>query len=189
MQKNKFLKTNQLFPLYAAFYILLALTVATCSNKNQQIIDCSWQTHVVKELSFQYPPKFEKMDVDNFTEKLDDMSNISTFVHNKYDRLVAYHIYNVTGTPPTMQDALWGCVSAILTNRDATDVSYYLTSISDNTIGTKINYKLYSTEYTGFAFIYQNNTHLELLFFLPLTKAYSDEELERIITGIKVSRK
>ncbi len=151
-------------------------------SSDAQVLRREWGTRVIDSVSFEYPNKFSEM-------KLDDSGLVCAmraFSDNRTDRLAMYLIFDFQDHPVTKEDSLEGSVVNALTSSNATDIEFFDVNVTDSTVETKFRYKIGTDAFRGFAFIYNEGNHFESVLFLPITRDYPDEYIERIRSSIKV---
>ncbi len=151
-------------------------------SSDDQVLRREWDTCVIDSVSFEYPNTFSEM-------KLDDSGLVCAmraFSDNRTDRLAMYLIYDFQDSPVKKEDSLEGSVVNALTSNKATDIEFFDVNITATTVEAKFKYKIGAKDFRGFGFIYNEGNHFESVLFLPITKDYPDEYIERIRSSIKV---
>ena len=174
--------------LSVGFGVFLGLIVfLSWMNSDQQLIKREWHTVTIESVSFQYPNKFNEMNLDLADEQKETTSRMQAFSDGNNDRHAMYLIYDIMTNAPSMDDSLSGSLANMLENMNATDVNYYDIEFTDYTLETKVSYNIGKNTYIGYAFIYNKNNHYESMFFVPYKKRFSNEYLEKLISSIKIS--
>ena len=169
--------------------IISNITVIGNETVNKKLTATTvWKTQVIQDVSFQYPPNFEEIKGMASESLASSTTRAQFFVHSGKEQMVMYSIIDFKTAINPASDFLLGNVEGFL-HDIATDIRYYDNVSTENTYGTKVIYKINDKPYVGYAFIYAKGKHVESLLFLPHVKEYSDEDLERIKAGIKVTVK
>lgn len=153
-------------------------------RSDTELVKRPWETHTIGSVSFQYPSKFTELQLDNAAE--DKNYTMRVFSDNNSERVALYLQYDFVSDNPKIEDSLSGSMLGALQNINATDIEWFDTIAGDNTLSTKVRYKISGAEYTGYGFIYNNDMHYESVYFIPYSKKYSEEFLNRIIMNIQV---
>ena len=182
--KNKgiVLKISILIILTAVLFSSLFLFVRL--NSDQEIVKKSWKTHKIGKVSFQYPAEFTQLEIG--PEVKNQNCEIKIFSDNNNERIAMYLIYDFIENPLTMEESLSGSVLNALENIGATENEWFDTNFSENTLSTKFKYKIEEKEYTGYGFIFNKDYHFESVYFIPYSKNYSNEYLNKIVENIIV---
>ena len=108
------------------------------------------------------------------------------FSDKKEDRFAMNFIFDFKEEPPAPEESLSGSMLNSLENIKATEVEWVDSQFYEDAVTTKVKYKIGKNERLGFGIIYFKNWHYELGIFLPYTKNYSEEFLNKIINSISV---
>ena len=181
--KNK----KVIYKIFAYILLLLILiggTVLTTSfSSDSYVVKKEWNLIKNGNLSFEYPNKFTEL---NLGEKPENIENMAYFSDKKEDRFAMNLIFDFKEEPPTPEDSLSGSILNSLENIKATEIEWIDSQFYENAVTTKVKYKIGKNERLGFGIIYFKNWHYELGIFLPYTKDYSEDFLNKIINSVSV---
>jgi hypothetical protein len=164
--------------------LLGSIVLFSWINTDQQQIKRNWLTHNIGNISFQYPTKFQELKLDTNNE----LCKMRVFSDNHNDRIAMYLVYDFKENPVKMDESLEGSISNALNNIKATDIDYFDVKYTPNTVEKNIKYKIGTKEYIGYGFIYNKENHFELVLFIPITKGFSPEYLDKIKKGVKINQ-
>ena len=151
-------------------------------NSDSYIVKKNWDVIKNGNMSFEYPFKFSEMKIDVDI----DVAEMKVFNDGKEDRFAFNFIYDFKDEPPKPEDSLSGSILSSLANVNATDIEWVESEFFDNAVTTKVKYKVGNNERTGFGIIYFKDWHYETASFLPYSKDFSDDFLNRIINSISI---
>lgn len=164
--------------------ILVGGTLAAAKfSSDSYIVKKEWNLIKNGNLSFEYPNPLIEMKTD---DKPENVEKLAYFLDKKEDRFAMNFIFDFKEEPPAPEDSLSGAILNSLGTIKASDVEWIDSQFSENSVTTKVRYKTGNNERTGFGIIYFKDWHYELALFLPYTKDYSEEFLNKIISSIKV---
>lgn len=171
-----------------AYIFLLAIivcgtTLMTKFSSDSYIVKREW--NVIKEgnLTFEYPNRFSEISLG---EKPENAEKISYFSDKKNDRYAMYLIFDFNQEPPAPEDSLSGAIINSLSTIKATDIEWIDPEFYEDAVTTKVKYKAGRGERLGFGIIYFKDWHYEVALFLPATKDFSEEFLNKVIESIAV---
>jgi hypothetical protein len=154
-------------------------------KSDKELVKRPWETHSFGSVSFQYPSKFTELELE--TDADNQNYTMRIFSDNDNERVALCLLYDFASDNPKMEDSLSGSMLGALQNMNATDVEWFDTIAGEKTLGTKVKYKIGGTDYVGYGFIYNNDMHYESVYFIPYSKKYPEEFLDRIIKNIQVN--
>lgn len=164
--------------------ILIGGTVITTKfSSDSYVVKKEWTQIKNGNLSFEYPNKFIELNLGEEPENIDKMAYFSD---KKEDRFAMNLIFDFKEEPPAPEESLSGSILNSLEYIKATEVEWVDSQFYEDAVTTKVKYKIGKNERLGFGIIYFKNWHYELGIFLPYTKDYSEEFLNKIINSISV---
>ena len=180
--KNR--KTTVKIIAYICTLILIFGTILFLSklNSDSYLIKRNWNVIKNGNMSFEYPFKFSEMKVDVDM----DAAEMKVFNDGKEDRFALNFIYDFKGEPPKPEDSLSGSILSSLSSVNATDIEWIDSEFYENAVTTKVKYKVGNNERIGFGIVYFKDLHYELASFLPYSRDYSDNFLNKIINSISI---
>lgn len=170
---------------YISLLIILFGSTALISkhSADSYVVKKEWNLIKNGKLSFEYPNAFSELDLGEKPENIDAMA---CFSDKKNDRYAMNLLFDFNAEPPAPEDSLSGAILNSLETIKATDVEWIDSQFYENGITTKVKYKTGKNERIGFGIIYFKNWHYELAVFLPVSKDFSDDFLNKIINSIVV---
>ena len=106
----------------------------------------------------------------------------------KEDRFAMNMIFDFKTEPPAPEESLSGAILNVLENIKATEVEWIDSQFYEDAVTTKVKYKIGKNERLGFGIIYFKDWYYELCLFLPYTKDFSEEFLNKIINSFNVEK-
>ena len=180
--KNR--KTTVKIIVYIGTLILMSGTILFLSklNSDSYIIKRNWNVIKNGNMSFEYPFKFSEMNVDVDV----DIAEMKVFADGKEDRFAVNLIYDFKSEAPNPEDSLSGSILSSLASVNATDIEWIDSEFYENAVTAKVKYKIENNERIGFGIVYFKDLHYELASFLPYSKDYSEDFLNKIVNSISI---
>ncbi len=172
-------------------YILLLLiliggtVIITKISSDSYIVKKEWNLIKNGNLSFEYPNNFIEL---NLGEKPENIEKRAYFSDKKEDRFAMNMIFDFKTEPPAPEESLSGAILNVLENIKATEVEWIDSQFYEDAVTTKVKYKIGKNERLGFGIIYFKDWYYELCLFLPYTKDFSEEFLNKIINSVNVEK-
>lgn len=171
----------------AAFVLVLLIlggstVIFTKLSSDSYVVKKEWNVIKNGNLSFEYPDKLVKIDSIKTPENCEKMECF--FNKGATDRFVMNFVFDFKDEPPAPEDSLSGGVLNALEKLKATDIEWIDPVFYEDAVTTKVKYKIGEKEHLGFGVVYFKDRHYETATFLPNTKDYSQEFLDRIIGSI-----
>lgn len=183
-----FVENKKIIYKILAYIILLLIliggtVVITKFSSDSYVVKKEWKQIKNGNLSFEYPSKFAEINLGEKTENIEEMTS---FCNKKQDRFAINMIFDFKSEPPAPENSLSGAILNVLENIKATEIEWIDSQFYEDAVTTKVKYKIGKNERIGFGIIYFKNWHYELGIFLPYTKDYSEEFLNKIINSVNV---
>ena len=183
-----FVENKKIIYKILAYIILLLIliggtAVITKFSSDSYVVKKEWKQIKNGNLSFEYPSKFAEINLGEKTENIEEMTS---FCNKKQDRFAINMIFDFKSEPPAPENSLSGAILNVLENIKATEIEWIDSQFYEDAVTTKVKYKIGKNERIGFGIIYFKNCHYELGIFLPYTKDYSEEFLNKIINSVSV---
>jgi len=176
-----------IYKIIAYIFLLIILiggtVITTKFSSDSYVVKKEWTQIKNGNLSFEYPNKFIEL---NLGEEPENINKMACFSDKKEDRFAMNLIFDFKEEPPAPEESLSGSILNSLENIEATEVEWVDSQFYEDAVTTKVKYKIGKNERLGFGIIYFKNWHYELGIFLPYTKDYSEEFLNKIINSISV---
>ena len=183
MVKNKKLIYKILAYIFLLIILIGGTVVITKFSSDSYVVKKEWNLIKNGKLSFEYPNKFTEI---NLGENPANIEKMSYFTDKKNDRFSFNFIVDFKEEPPEPEESLSGAIINGLNTIQATDIEWVDSQFYEDAITTKVKYKTVNNERIGFGIIYFKDWHYELGLFLPNTKNYSEDFLNKIINSITV---
>lgn len=181
-------KNRKIIHKIIAYIVFLAILIGTTVvvtkfTSDSYIVKKEWIQIKNGSLSFEYPNNFTELNLGDNPENVEKMV---CFSDKKEDRFAMNLIFDFKQEPPAPEESLSGAILNSLENIKAKDVEWIDSQFYEDAVTTKVKYKIGKNERIGFGIIYFKDWHYELGIFLPYTKDFSEEFLDKVINSITV---
>ncbi|WP_428770442.1 hypothetical protein V1L52_01030 [Treponema sp. HNW] len=162
--------------------IFAAVLFLTKLSSDKYIVKKEWKVVQNGEMSFAYPGEFVELKTDTGFDNV----HVQMFYDGKKDRLAFNGILDFENETLLPEDSLSAAILNPLENLGASNIEWFDTEFYENAVESKVRYTTGKTDRIGYGFLYHREKHYEFCIFLPHTKNFSADFLEKIRTSIRL---